>query len=89
MVVRSTLYHRVTVITAAASLVFTALQHFCGDVSADPFSKMHGLVRDWIHDPNVIGGKMFGCEIQKPENTLSKIYQELEVCTMYNVVYAC
>ncbi len=88
MVVRSTFHYRVTVITAAASLVFTALQHFCGDVSADTFSEMRGLVRDWIHDPRVIGGKMLGCEIQK-EHTFSKIYPELEVCTMYNVVYAC
>ncbi|XP_064404373.1 E3 ubiquitin-protein ligase RNF213-like isoform X3 [Halichondria panicea] len=78
MVVRSTLRHRVTVITAAASLVFTALQHFCGDVSADTFSEMHGFVRDWIHHPSVIGGKMLGCEIQK-EHTFSKIYPELEV----------
>ena len=54
----------VSVITAAASLVCNALPHVHEkkeEVCAKTITKMSRVIREWICDPYVIGGKMFGC----------------------------
>ncbi len=67
MFVRTILQHKVSVITAAASLLCTTLQYntqgekerMCVQVFTDT-SKLLG---DWISKTDVIGGRMFGSEV--------------------------
>ena len=58
--------NHVSVITAAASLVCNTLPHIHDkkeEVCAKTIETMSTIIREWISDPSVIGGKMFGCQI--------------------------
>ena len=56
--------NHVSVVTAAVSLVCNALPHVHEEkekVCAKTIEKISTVIREWISDPYVIGGKMFGC----------------------------
>ncbi len=67
MFVRTTLQqHKVSVITAAASLLCTTLQYIQGEkerMCVQVFTDTSKLLRDWISKTDVIGGRMFGSEL--------------------------
>ena len=69
--------NHVSVITAAASLVCNTLPHVHEkkeEVCAKTIEAMSSIIREWISDPCVVGGKMFGCQITSKHRHNSIFY---------------
>ena len=92
--VRGISSHRVQVIVEAASLVCTILQNISVDkekLVVELVEKMGTLLRDWISNEYVIGGKMFGCDVVRSGTHygLSMGLSEIKVYMPCNVVTEC
>ena len=78
--------HSVNALVGAASLVLTVLQYLKQDrlqMFAEIFPKILSAVQNWIKDPRVIGGSMFGNELSEGYYSSSVFFQgdaEIRVC---------
>ncbi len=84
MFVRRPSKHRVSVIKASASLLCTTLQYITRDkeeMHTKTFGEIYNIIKNWIHQSDVIGGYVFGGG-NKDQNSLPLKYEEIEVCVM-------